>query len=368
MSILTQVLKTPSSDTGFNAQNLTTGYKPIYLPESPLEALLDFTTGTITLPSYQAFRSFVGWLGDVCDDPWIFHDGEPKTIGKRWDNWAESAAKALLCWSVFEGQYHCWLSLPGGCLTKRIGLLDSWLLVRGLFTRGFKFTRLDPKARDHSKTVTPELCLEAAKVNNVTGFNPFSKSGLEVCENYHNGVAHITVYCGSKDSDSRIRVYNALEQHGIDATDYEHQMRDEKAHEAARILSELPLSSDEQTVSLVVASLAMGQVDFIDRENNNGRSDRAERLPWWQKVMNFVGDRFRVTVPKFKPTIERSIAWIQKQVAQTLATIKIALGPVKFNQLLSELIVKGKQNISSQQRLSIIDYQRSQNPQPEFPF
>ena len=370
MSILTQVLETPSSDTGFTAQNVSIGYNPVFLPESPVEAQIDYITGTIRLPSYDALTAMVAWLEGVCDDAWIFEPGVSITSGQRWDNSALSGAGGRIGWSVADGQteYYCWFSLPGGCLTKRIGLLDSWILLRGLVARGFKFTRLDLKIRDYSKTVTPELCLEAAQVNNVTGFNPFSQSGLEVCQNYQNGVPHTTVYMGSKDSDSRTCVYNALIKHGIDATDFEHRLKDEKAVEAARILSKLDLNSDVQTVVLTVASLTMGQIDFIDRVNNEGRADRAERLPWWQSLMGFVGDRFRVTVPKLKPTIERSIAWVQKQVAQTLATIKTALGPVKFNQLLTELIAKGKQNISSQQRLSIIDYQRSQNPQPEFPF
>ena len=309
-----------------------------------IEPAIDWIMGTTLFPNKETLRKFVHYLELICEDSWMLLDDRPIAGGKLWPSSGFSILGGRIGYELLpSGMWSVWISLPGNCLTRNVGLRTTWLLLKGLAERWrFGFTRIDCKIRDYSKTITPELCLEAAKAGNVTGFEPKSKTGLVTYTSFKDGRESLTVNMGSNQSDTTTCCYNALVKHEVDATDYECRHRDKKAQAVADLLTQIELlGCDDDLVASMVANIAIGQVNFLDRSDPSIRPARCSPLPWWKLVKSVIGDGLKISCGSAPPTLERIKDWIKTQVAGSLAALKQILDDT-FEWWLMEVIDEAK--------------------------
>ncbi len=330
--------KTPVGNTGLPIQPgaaNATGQTPEIPVQKSVEPIIDWVQGCCDFDSKNDFNNFMSWIGRITKTSWELSYDKPFTKGRTWENQGISNTNAIVAWSEVRyrdedgrpGGYYirCWLSLNGSTLTKRIGLRDSWSLVKGLHARGFEFTRLDCKVRLPEKLLHPKKVANAAKKGNLTGCDPKSKSGFSVQWNYWEGQEWMTVYLGSPSSNNVTCCYSALPKHGVIATDYERRMSDEVAQKAALILSELSDDCSDSEIAQLVGQIAIGHCRFMDRSKNR-QPCRCPLLKWWAKIVELVGKPLKISIGYIPPTFKSQMKWIENQVIPTLTAIFISKG------------------------------------------
>lgn len=174
-------------------------------------------------------------------------------------------------------------------------------------------TRVDLAADDWARRVQPEQVRDALQ----------SGDGVTHTRSRHwyqdLATGGGTLYVGAASSRQRLRVYDkAVESGGrIAAVRWEMQTRDETAQT-------LPGDLAMGNWGAIWASRVVQLIDFRDRRQTE-RPGRCRRSEWFSGL---VGDaaKARVYDPKPPRTVEEVKAWIDKQVAPSLAAVVAASG------------------------------------------
>lgn len=128
-----------------------------------------------------------------------------------------------------------------------------------------------------------------------------------------------TLYIGSAESDSFIRVYDkGLEQKNeMDWVRWELQLRHEKANSYADELTR------SQCVSTVAIGVISGLIRFVELDNSN--RSRCSTLAKWA---DFVAGAKAVSLslPKNAPSVDAKQDWIERQCLPTIAGLILAYG------------------------------------------
>jgi len=151
-----------------------------------------------------------------------------------------------------------------------------------------------------------------------------------VVESWDGGVAAgETLYLGSRQSPSFSRFYRKA---GRARWRFEREYKRERAGQAFEALAQNP--ADSETLRL----WAFGGVVFGDRAGAHDHLDRITPFPWWER---FSGCRRFESLPPIPPveaTLERSLAWIESQVAPTLKSLQAA----GYSERLRDVVAKTK--------------------------
>jgi len=168
----------------------------------------------------------------------------------------------------------------------------------------------------------------------------------------------ITCYFGSRKSESLIRIYDKAQEQGVDR----HWIRVEmefKGDLANRVAEFIAVNED----LLYLKGLLYQLLDFKDPSSDSNKS-RWPTAKWWS---DFLDEIRKIKLPKerVRKRYEDSLAWVEKQVAPTLAMLALAnggdMGPI------DKLIRKGQARIRPK-HISIINetLERIKDEGPDF--
>jgi phage replication initiation protein len=150
-----------------------------------------------------------------------------------------------------------------------------------------------------------------------------------------------TTYLGSSQSEAIVRVYDKAAEsgHANAGVRWELQAR---ADRAARFVDGAVHASNG-LASYILAAIR-GLIDFRER-TVNGRADRAALLPWWAAI---IGDADRVGLngPTKVDSLEQRAAWVERQVAPSLAMLVSAYG----TDWLRWVLEMGEERLTEHQR------------------
>lgn len=224
------------------------------------------------------------------------------------------------------------VELPGHTC-ERLGGKDTIRAIWGLNSIHTRFTRLDSKLRVSNKLITLSQIIEAGCSHNYSGVRnaPVSYISREF-DKKGNCIEYSTHNFGSRNSSSMTRYYDPYVKHGIKGyVDIESEIKGEKAALFGELINNLPSGCSYQEIALLIASVALGQVDFIERRDKNLK--RCPRLDWWQALIDVVLGGIgllKIPSPVYKPRLERTRSWIERQVLGAMAALKINFGSKRF--------------------------------------
>jgi hypothetical protein len=191
---------------------------------------------------------------------------------------------------ISHKEHQLYLRIPGRKLSL-LSLEQQYRLCRRLFLDyGFNATRIDIAFDDYSRILDLEELNRACEEGSCSGFDDFFFGGGG---KRGEGKTNRTLYLGSKQSNKRLRNYDAMPRHKINAIRTELQLRREKAvtlfegivDDAFRpSFARSPFSENE--VKTYLAKALFDQFNFCDKLNSKGKVEknvsRRKLLPRWQ--------------------------------------------------------------------------------------
>jgi hypothetical protein len=323
------------------------------LPTQDISVKVDWVQGTMPVTSEKRFREAVDFVVSNFEDTAVWMPDQSRFMGINWQCSGKSVNGIVWMWNPPEPGSSKpglgFISIPGSVLGS-VPARDVWRTVRGLDHEwGFKATRFDVALDDFKKSVSYEQVVDAIKVRNYSRFRNASWQ-----ENNDKKFPGWTVYMGSKDSDRRVRYYNKFsESKGrVNAYRWEVQLRNSLAYAAFKDYAAIPPELFEEFAPTYLGAVVAGSVEFVDRRPEV-RTSRLERLPWWNELVERFG-RVRHKRPQVVKTLQRSIKWIERQVAPTLVVLEQALGLRESIRLIRAMKDEVKERLSRYQEALII--------------
>lgn len=249
-----------------------------------------------------------------------------------------------------------------GVYFKQLNPIDQWRLFRGLYyTYQMKCSRIDLAIDDSTYSVLPiEEMYKAAKSGCNFGFRKVKAIESGECGNELDE----TKYFGSRESGKMVRGYDHEGECQRLESEFKRRYSDEVYTKLATL--ERPDLFDNKwdnstafkmfrtsdncwsnTIQKTMASIALGAIDFRDRKSRKdatrGGFRDSTRCEFYQVLLDKIEvEPYRVRFIEQPRSIRKSLEWVKRQVAPTLATLAGGLGRHKFNLLIQEIVQEGE--------------------------
>ena len=360
------------------------------IPENPdrLDDVKDNCTGLMPHCDYLRFRSSLSdcdRLHQLLDfvvgrDAWVIEYGSPWTAGAGANNYPHRVRSVSGVHGGFlvdeeTGSVEIMVDLPGS-YWEPLSVRDQWRLCRGLVQAyQAKATRFDIAIDDASYSLIPvDQMFNAWKQGNGFGFINCQKiGGGKTVEEWEE-----TTYFGSRNSGKMVRIYNHKDKfhrfetefkrgyadqvfQTFSSSDYSHDSLEEELHPCS---DELHPCSDEfdLTLSKLLASIAVGAIDFRDKSVRKDRSKASfkdtPRLDFYQVFIDLCGTHLRVKLRQVEKCLRKTIAWMQRQTSATIAMVRQGLGSLEFMNWMRSMTDKGSEKFNGWHKL-MIDFIRT---------
>ena len=220
-----------------------------------------------------------------------------------------------------------------GDACERLGGKGAVRAIWGLKAIGTRFTRTDPKLRVSDKLISLSQVVDAGESRNYSGVRkpPVSHVSRDFDE-HGRCIRYETHNFGSRSSSAMTRFYNPYVKHRVEGyVDIEAELKGDKAELFAEMINQLPAGCSHEEIAYLIASVALGQIDFIERRDKN--LSRCPRLDWWQALIDVVlGGVGVLKIPAsvYRPRLDRTMKWVERQVFGGMAAIKKHLGSKRF--------------------------------------
>jgi len=253
------------------------------------------------------------------------------------------------------------LEVPGSAL-EVMDTAYCLSFMRGLECFGFQCSRLDAYYDDPQRLVTPSGLAALVHDENADGhvlradFTGFRRITKRTISNdkarTFDEVAFGTR--GANGSGKYLRIYDkGLESKGENtAVRYELELSDERSQKAFEMLTHATIKD----ASGIVGALVGGCIDFKKRTGDR-HLERLERYGFWQTIIDRLG-RVPLAGKQVPKTVERSAAYVQRQVAGTLQMVRQAWGAEKFFPWLVD-IVDGENRLRTAHFAALVEYERA---------
>jgi hypothetical protein len=326
-----------------------------------LRVAIDYLRLSGVIPFAQ-LTQLIQYLNDCLDDHLVLDlpTSKPAYLGRLWSFSCKSPGGVRLFWDVLiDGNIKILVDIPGTPL-RRIDTRDCWRMCLGFHNYyKLKCRRFDVALDDYLRRISANELIEIGRKDNyrlVESYKLVSSknTGKSACD---------TVYFGSRESEKYLRFYDAEERHGIPADRWEVELKRRHADAAFTAFCSLSLGMELQEfdgmASLFLASLVTGSVDFVDAENASPgeRYDRLERLPFWQSMIDDCGGSLRLSPARSKPTLQRTLLWIKRQVSRSLAVVRKAYGHQVFYKWLDSTLRDGEKRFDSYHQSVVVAVQ-----------
>jgi hypothetical protein len=312
------------------------------------------------IPVTQLAR-LVQYANDCLDDHLILEFGKPGGHqGRTWSNYIKSPSGLRLLWDDKpDGMVQILFDIPGTPL-RRLENKDCWRMCLG-FYHYYKLeaSRFDVALDDYKRRITVEQLTEIGYKDNYRLVETFK----EVASKKRGKSGAKTLYFGSRESEKLLRFYDAEKRHGLPCDRWEVELKRRHAAEAFKEFCSLPSGVEpeefKQILAVFLASLVTGAVDFVDAENapEDERYDRLERLPFWQSLIDDCGGSLRLSPARSKPTLQRTLEWIKRQVVCSLAVVRKGYGHQVFYKWLDSTLSDGEKRFNSYHKSVILAVQ-----------
>lgn len=340
---------TLSSNTGYDSQNRSGS---AFHNFSCKIDWLDITCRAIAGPK-EAYE-VVDFLETLTGEHMYFSTNNSAFNGISWDGSGKSKTGIMLWYrgqSVSEtGEYvlaTLKIAFPGSVLTPQV--TESLLKWLSIMAPEYEIdaTRVDIALDDHEKLVKLGKIEDARK-----GGNFFNCSYTERVTSSMRGESEgVTLYFGARSSDKRLRIYDkTLESKGIiKGNRWEAQYRRKAATEAFEYWLDSYRRSPK-TVSTALARLVLGIIDFRKRDDDDTDRNRCQPLEWFSSLIVAVNAApFRIVIKPKEKSMQRSINWVNRSVASTLAMIKISLSD-EFMPYIERMVTEGAAKLNNIRR------------------
>lgn len=221
------------------------------------------------------------------------------------------------------------------------GIVQDWqTFLGGLLEAGASVSRLDVAVDDFAGHVRLDRVVEGIESGTVV--SRYRTWKLETSGSLgDSGSQGRTVYFGSAQSDTRVRIYDKLREQigrGVPAESLpeswvrvELQARDAKAESMARLLVERGVS--------VIGPVLRALLDFKEA-GTCAQRERWASTAWWSAFLGSL-EKVRLTVAGVVRTAAHVYGWLRKQIAPALAVVWALSGGE--TAVLSELVEHGRE-------------------------
>jgi DNA relaxase NicK len=230
-----------------------------------------------------------------------------------------SSSKAVLAWT--DGRKEAWLSLNGDSCDL-VPVEQKREFLRTLKGLGVKATRIDLAADFPRETLSLSKVHAAAKRGNVRHFRRYDprRPVRDMVKGLLEGNQASFGRRGGNGSGKYVRFYDKkLESDGlIDAIRFECEFSAEGAN---LIFDDLCEADTDDAMCGIIARRLGGAIDFVDRAGSHGHRARQDRLSWWQRIIDLLGEA-PIRITRSKTTLQKAAEWHKKQYRKTIAKVK----------------------------------------------
>lgn len=352
--------ETPTCNTGYDLQKTASK-----APSSQFSVSVDWLDITFKgIASLVEARRVLSDLEGLLNDQIEFQPYKPCFNGHAWDGQGRGA-RGTLIWFLDS-----WVDDRGDRRPAQLKVAASGQVLAGadvdvlaLYLHKYQeqlaisCSRIDIALDDHDKFVKLGQIAEARREGHF--FNASYSS--EVCSSNRGEIESLTLYFGSPSSDKRLRIYDK-EIQSDKATlgnRWEAQYRRKCANEVFGLW--VSAASDQPSlVPRVLQNLVVGLIDFRYRGPEDQDRERCDLLGWFDNLLTLLSATpVKVVAPKVKQSIQKSINWISRSVAQSLAGVRAVLSQ-DFESWIEATIKEGGERLTNQKRYLIETTEKQQ--------
>ena len=202
------------------------------------------------------------------------------------------------------------------------------------FHRGAQFTRVDVALDDFAGHVSPGRVWDTMQAGEwISRFRSYSRiTSVDRFQPERNGD---TVYIGSRDSESFVRVYDKAVQAGVDVPHWvrvEFEFKKDRANELAGRIARGTLD---------LRNLIYYYVDFKKKQGKTKATMKGQSpkywptADWWLEFLKPT-DKNRLFFPQYEAGLEEIEAWLDTQVTGALVLFLKTRGIDAFQELLDK--------------------------------
>lgn len=149
-----------------------------------------------------------------------------------------------------------------------------------------------------------------------------------------------TIYLGSQKSNIQFRMYDKAQESNVTGhwIRFEIQLRDTRAHEAAKLLAE------GQTVGSLTTGIINNYFSIINNDDSN--KSRCSLQPWWAEWLQATS-KIKLTTAQAIKLVSDTMEFIKRQYAPSLAMIKKHLGTGPFKSYVQEIVEDGNERMTA---------------------
>ena len=290
-----------------------------------------------------------------------------------------------------SGQYRVIVMLNGNTMSRlypeNCGI--AYAQLADIFEEcGLHPSRIDNTISDPTKTLDIPRMYYAITQNNLTG----ARTHTFIDSGKNGKTTGRTLYIGSRQSASSVRIYDMYYKHGIIGNRIENELHDKKAqflhsflighYKRFKVLLEQLLKSHKQATRVIYSfttmlqkglsvlhdntdetaklirevnheinwqlrRMCLGAFDFVDKTKRpkNGSIKDCPRLLFWQKILDtFLNGEcpIKIKVSTIPPTLKKTAKWLLKSVKGTIDLIHSGLPLNDFISLINVLNLESK--------------------------
>jgi len=238
------------------------------------------------------------------------------------------------------GREESFFDLPGKALGQYVSDYSKFCeLIKRILSDGGNISRCD-LAIDVKDKMTFSPILKAVRAGLVV-----SKSrNVKIVEKFENSAGSLhpkgaTVYIGSGKSSKFLRIYDKAAEQKVsgDWIRWEMQLRDDQAKNYLKAF--VGVGADR--AGDYILGLVAGFVDF--RKNDYDNITRRSRISWFEKFVGSVKP-VKILFEKIVGTIDDVVQWVDRQVAPSLALLKVHFGD-SFSSVFDFIMANGSDRL-----------------------
>jgi phage replication initiation protein len=157
-----------------------------------------------------------------------------------------------------------------------------------------------------------------------------------------------TIYLGSTKSHVQCRIYDKAQESGVEGhwIRYEIQLRDKRAHEAAKLFAS----------GVPVGSLATGIINnyFAIINDDDSNISRCTLQTWWHEWLQST-EKIQLATEQSIKLVPDSMDFIKRQYAPSIAMIRKYLGASQFKGFMDDILEDGQERMGAKHEKILSD-------------
>lgn len=285
----------------------------------------------------------------------VWADDGPKYLGRLYNHHSTSPNGLIVAYNAptdgFMALGQIIVVIPGRVWSSLTPELQDEVILT-LNRYGVKCTRIDLRVDDRDSYLKPEMFHQAWEQGHIKGHMTY-----QACLGRRPGDG-FTVYLGSKNSDTRVRIYDKTKQSKGEVIGVRLEVQWRRKRAQAVFTNYCKVTQNVKKLSLLkgnrhllidetIINLVTGAIDFRERNETKKNFFRCRRCEWWETFINDLNAEPEIIhIPTPITTLEDKKAWIERSVSQTLALVESCEGIKSSQRFLKDVIAKAKRKLN----------------------